>query len=224
MISVNAKGNLEEIPVKDSPLSLWWAKVVSYVLHPAFLPIYVIAFLVYVHPSAFSGFDATDKQKVVLMMSINLVFFPLLAVVLLKALGFISSIFMATQRDRIIPYIACGIFYFWAYTVIRNQEEYPRLLAAFLFGLFLSVSLALIENIYTKVSMHAIGAGGVLGFMIMLALRGDMPMAGYLAASFLLAGLVCTARLALGKHTTAEVYLGLFSGLVCQFLAVSFIA
>ena len=56
-----------------------------------------------------------------LIVALNIVFFPLISVLLLRAVGFIDSLFLRTQKDRIIPYIASGIFFFWAYTVFKQQ-------------------------------------------------------------------------------------------------------
>ena len=84
----------------------------SYLLHPVFVPLYFTAFLLFIHPDAFTGFSAVERKKVLLIVGLNVVFFPLLSVILLKAVGFIDSIFLRTRKDRIIPYIAAGIFFF----------------------------------------------------------------------------------------------------------------
>src|SRR5690242_5808822 len=97
----------------------------SYIFHPIFIPLYATFFLLYIHPSAFSGFSQAQKKQTLLIVSLNLVFFPLLSVFLLRAVGFIESIFLKTQKDRIIPYIAAGIFFFWTYTVFNQQAHYP---------------------------------------------------------------------------------------------------
>ena len=60
-----------------------------------------------------------------------------MTVFLLKALGFIESLYLRSQKDRIIPYIASGIFYFWAYTVFRQQSHYPVVLTGFILGVFI---------------------------------------------------------------------------------------
>jgi nitrate reductase NapE component len=91
----------------------------SYLFHPVFVPLYIIFFLLYIHPSAFSGFSEQEKKQTVLIILLNLVLFPLITVLLLKAVGFIDSLYLRTQKDRIIPYIASGIFFFWGYTVFK---------------------------------------------------------------------------------------------------------
>ncbi len=211
----------QDITIKKNvhPLLKWPAQFFSYIFHPAFVPIYVIAFLVYVHPSYFSGFSAKAKLQTIFIATFNLVFFPLLSVLLLKAVGFIDSIFLRSRKDRIIPYMASGIFFFWAYTVFKKQEMYPPIMASFILGIFLAASAALIANIYFKISMHAIGMGGWLGIFWVIANENSMLMTWPIALALLLTGIICTARLIVSDHSQKDIYMGLFVGFLCQLVA-----
>ncbi len=201
------------------PLLKWPANFFSYLFHPAFVPIYVIAFFVYIHPSYFSGFSERNKLQTVIISAINLVAFPLLTIALLKALGFIDSIFLKTRKDRIIPYMACGIFFFWAYTVFKKQEMYPPIMSTFILGIFLASSAALIANIYFKISMHAIGMGGWLGIFWVIAKENSMLMTWPISLALIITGIVCTARLLVSNHTQKDIYGGLAVGFACQLVA-----
>jgi hypothetical protein len=191
----------------------------SYVFHPLFVPLYVVYFLVYIHPSYLSGFNDREKIQVLLIVVLNAVFFPLISVLLLKGVGFIDSIFLRTQKDRIIPYITCGIFFFWTYHVFRQQQQFPSIFASFFFGVLISSSAALLANIYFKISMHAIGMGGMLGLFLIIMLYNTMLMTWPLCIVILITGLVCTSRLMVSNHTPKEIYWGLFLGLICQLTA-----
>ncbi len=201
----------------------WSAKLFSgffsYLFHPVFVPVYVCSFLLYIHPSAFTGFSDANKFRTLIIVALNLVFFPLLSVFLLRAVGFIESIFLRTQKDRIIPYIACGIFFFWAYTVFKQQTEYPLILVCYILGIFFASSAALLANIYVKVSMHAIGMGGWLGLFLIIMHSNMMLMSFPIALVLLFSGLVCTARLMAKSHRPFEIYLGFLIGLISQFAA-----
>lgn len=212
----------EEIPPEKKyvqPALKWPAVFFSYIFHPVFIPMYAIAFLVYIHPSYFSGFSDRAKFQTIIISSINLVFFPLISILLLKALGFIDSIFLRIRKDRIIPYMACGIFFFWAYTVFKKQELYPPIMAGFILGIFLASSAALLANIYFKVSMHAIGMGGWVGLFWAIAKEDTMLMTWPLALVILLTGIVCTSRLLVSDHTQKDIYAGLAIGFLCQLIA-----
>jgi hypothetical protein len=196
-----------------------FAHLLSYIFHPIFIPLYVVAFLVFIHPSYFSGFSMAAKKQTLLIVFINAVAFPLLAVVLLKGVGFIQSIFLKTQRDRIIPYMACGIFFFWTYLVFKNQTNYPPILSSFLLGVFLASSAALLANIYFKISMHAVGVGGLFGIFFIIMKSNTMLMTWPLCIAIGIAGLVCTARLVISDHSTKEIYIGLLAGMLSQAMA-----
>lgn len=203
----------------SNPLLTFPAKLISYILHPLFVPIYAMLFLVYIHPSFFAGFSPKQQGQTILISLVNLVFFPLIAVLLLKAVGFIPSIFLRNQKDRIIPYIASGIFYFWCYTVFKEQSIYPPVAASFVLGIFLASSGALIANIYFKISMHAIGMGGWLGLFVLIANSGSMLMTWPLAVVILLTGFVGTSRLLLQNHNPFEIYTGFLLGFIAQVAA-----
>jgi hypothetical protein len=178
----------------------------------------VVAFLVYYHPSYFSGFSEYTKLKLLLTTALNTVFFPAFAVLIMKGLGFVKSVFLHTQQDRIGPYLSSMIFYFWAARVFfKFQPELTPVLAAFMTGVFLTTAIALIANIFYKISMHAIGCGGMLGIFIIIMNSNSMLMTWPLSAAILITGIVCTSRLMVSNHTQKEIYMGLAVGLVCQF-------
>jgi hypothetical protein len=211
----------DSVDTSHSPLTRFFAHVLSYFFHPLFIPLYVTCFLEFIHPSYFSGFSVMGKRKLLLLVTINAFVFPVVTVLLLKALGFIDSIFLKTQKDRIIPYIASGTFFFWTQYVLREQSYVPRILVAFMFGVFISSSAALIANIYYKISMHAIGMGGLIGLFLIIMQQNTMLMSWPLSLAFLLAGLVCTARMIVSDHQPKEIYMGLLVGLVCQFVGAA---
>jgi len=204
----------------EQPLGLKiFAHLFSIVFHPLFIPLYVSLFLLYVHPSYFAGYDSYDKFWLPLRVSYATIFLPLFTVFLSKQLKFIDSVFLRTQKDRIIPYIASGIYFFWLYMVFNNDKGVPSILTSFIFGVFLVSSAALIANIYFKVSMHAIAMGGMLGLFIVILQQNTMLMTVPLCIALLIAGLVCTARLIVSDHQPKEIYSGLLLGAACQFIA-----
>ncbi len=196
------------------------AKIISYVFHPLFIPVYLAWFLITVQPYLFGSFTPSQKTITILRFFIMYSFFPLVTVLLAKALGFLDSIFLKTQKERVIPYIACGIYYFWMCYVLRNQDQFSKEVVQLSMAIFIASSIGLLVNIYMKVSMHAISGGILLAFMVLLSMTQPGNYAVYLAISFLIVGLVCTSRLILSDHTPAEIYIGLLVGCVSQWLAV----
>ena len=208
----------EIVAQRQPPVIRFFAHLFSYVFHTLFVPLYVTWFLAFVHPTYFSGFNLINKQRLLLQVGVTAVAFPAITVLLLKGLHFIDSIFLRTQKDRIIPYIASMTFFFWAQYVLREQPFIPRILVAFMFGVFISSAAALIANIYYKISMHAIGMGGWVGLFLLIMQQDTMLMTWPLSLAFLLAGLVCTSRMIVSDHRPKEIYAGLVVGLACQFV------
>lgn len=196
----------------------------SIVFHPLFIPAYTIAFLLSFHPTFFAGFSEYDKYKILLSTILNTVFFPAFAVLLMKGLRFISSIRLTNQQDRIGPYLAAMIFYFWAAWVFFKMEPVAdKAIASFMAGVFLTSVAGLLANIYFKISMHAMGIGGLVGFFIIIMQTNTMLMTWPLSLALLIGGIVCTSRLLLNDHHPRDIYAGLFAGLLCQVIAAAFI-
>ncbi len=212
--------NGKHISASREPIALRIAaNIVSYIFHPIFIPLYCVWFIAYVHPNYFSGFSDNERLKTILITLQNAVFYPLFTVLLLKGVGFIDSIYLKTKKDRIIPYIACGIFFFWTFTVFKEQQLFPRILPSFFLGVFLASSAALIANIYFKISMHAIGVGGMLGLFLVILNSNTMLLTWPLAAAILIAGAVCTARFIVSDHTPKDIYAGIAIGILMQIVA-----
>jgi hypothetical protein len=208
----------EAIDVKQHIIIRFFAHLFSVVFHPLFVPFYVVAFLVNYHPSYFSGFSFYSKFEILRSVFVNTIIFPAFALLVMKGLGFVKSIMLHTQQDRIGPYLANMIFYFWMARVFFNfQPEITPVLASFMTGVFLTTAIALMANIFYKISMHAIGCGGMLGIFIIIMNTNSMLMTWPLSIALLITGLVCTSRLIVSDHTQMEIYLGLLVGLICQF-------
>ena len=198
------------------------ATVVSYVFHPIWLVPLMAAYLIYADPILYLGIRPKDKLFALLSTVIIMVVFPLISVLLARALGFISSIQMKEAKDRIIPYIVTLTCYFWAWRVFQYKES-PEPMVAMIFGVFLSASAGLVLNSFLKISMHTMGVGGLVAFMVLCVYHDGGAYAPlFLALAFLIAGLVWTARLIVSNHTTTELVLGFAVGVAGQLLGFAF--
>ena len=163
-----------------------FAQFFSVLFHPLFIPTYVVAFLLNFHPSYFSGFNNSAKMMLLLTTALNTAFFPAFSVFIMKGLGFIKSVFLHSQQDRIGPYLASMIFYFWAARVFfKFEPQLSPVLPAFMTGVFLTTVAALIINIFYKISMHAIGCGGLLGIFLIIMNSNSMLMTWPLSLALL---------------------------------------
>jgi hypothetical protein len=197
------------------------ARVISVVFHPLFIPVYISWFLLY-HTSLFAGFRTSDRLLLLIRFLVMYSVFPLVTILLAKGLGFVKSIYLRDQKDRIIPYIACGLYYFWMWYVLRNQPEFPKHLVMLSLAIFLASSCGLVLNGFIKVSMHGLSVGVMIAFIYLMAFLSTDSFGIYLSVALFVTGLVCTARLINSDHHPVEVYLGLILGILSQMLAYWF--
>ncbi|MGE5107509.1 MAG: hypothetical protein ACM3H8_08190 [Sphingobacteriales bacterium] len=218
ILQVNEAGELE--PKQAYPLLVRvTATIISYLFHPLFIIGIMGWYIIYQHPTAYIGTDESLKKRVLLILFANAIFFPFVSVLLLKAVGFIKSVLLPTQKERIIPYIITNFFFFWTFWVFRNTPESPIIMKAMTLGVFLASSSAILFNIYHKISMHAIGVGGLVGVALTSLYHEPSVISALpLTVALLIAGFVSTSRLVISNHKPADIYIGFIVGIVCQFI------
>ncbi len=215
------------------------AKAVSVVFHPLLMPTYMLALLLLINPFIFgvnSIWDSAGKLNL-LRIFLYTFFIPIVAVLMLRPLGFIQSLEMEDKSERTGPYIITIIFYLWAYLNMKNSSIFPPAYACFMLGAVIALCMTFFINIFSKISAHAVGMGGLLGMVIITMLRfshdvftlevGGMGtlnfnMNAVLMLVIVLCGLVGTARLFLQAHEPRDLYGGFMVGFFAQFLALRF--
>lgn len=211
----------EELPAeRPSAATRMIAGLVSVIFHPLFLPLLVAAFLMFWHPTVFAGFSGLQKLQVLGSIFVNLTLLPGITVFLLWRLKFIDNLYLRTTRERIIPYAAMMFFAFWAWNVFNHLTYSPKVFTQFLLGTFIAVIIGWMANIYYKISMHGLAVGGMLFFVIYVALTTDGSGGQYIAAAILVTGATATSRLLVSNHKGFDVYSGLFLGAASQALAL----
>lgn len=198
------------------------ARIISYLFHPVFIPVYLGMFIIF-ELRLFLEATAWERTKLLIMFVMYYAFFPLVVTLLLKALNFIESIQLKTQKDRIIPYVICQVFYFWGWYVFRNLPGAPMEAELLGLGIFLGAALGLILNAYMKISMHGIAVGVMSAFTIVAGITTGVSFGIYIAIALFIAGLTMTARLIDSNHTPHEIYFGFFSGALMLLLAWVFV-
>ena len=213
--------SIPERPRQPLPIQLS-AKFISYVFHPLFIPLYITYFIIQIRSYQLAGINDWINLRILLQVFVNCTFLPLASILLLRALNFIDSVFLRTQRDRIIPYIICMIFYFWNWYVFKNNHEIKDLVSVNM-AIFNASILGFLVNISMKVSMHAISVGVMTTFVALLAFSDSSSFSFYLSIAVLIAGIVCTSRLIVSDHSQKEIYYGFLIGILSQLAAHYFV-
>ncbi len=196
----------------------WASMGISILFHPVFMPLLMSLAIYKLSPASFSSYQPKQLGLLFISIGISTLFFPLFTILLLKPLGFISSYHLEQARERTIPLLATMIFYFWISHVFNNIAGggVPLPLKVLLLGNFWGIIGIFIANIFVKVSMHTAAAGGMIGIMIVMLFLSATNALIPLVATIILAGVVGSARLALGAHQRGDVWLGYLLGIVAQ--------
>ena len=192
--------------------------IISYIFHPLFIPIG--GTIIYFFVAPYSTLEMQSGNIVPIF--ILTVIIPIIFFLILKNLGVISSIFLPTIQERKYPlYISCIIFLMILYKVIPNN--YVHELFYFFTGLLTATGTALLLLfIKFKTSIHLLGMGSILMFMIGLSIHFETNITLAISLFTLLTGLVATSRLYLKSHTRNELLIGFLIGCCSQLIILKY--
>lgn len=199
------------------------ANAVSYILHPVFLPSYLVlalkgvaplpVFYVFMGPKLFTALFLLTFTYTALI--------PLLFVYLQYRMNFIKDFTLNHRHERPRVYLfTSGFFLAVAYflnakgSVFMPTAVIFTTMAVNIIGLFLL-------NFFDKVSAHVSGISGVLGVFVALFYRyADPHMVPAILVILLLVGIISSSRLFLGAHNLRQVLIGAVWGFVTGFTGV----
>lgn len=226
---------LASLPYNRFSMGKIFSYIVSILFHPLFIIGYVLSFLL-ISQSYMFGFSSLKAQNLIIFSVVSTgIMFPLLSIVMMKALGLISSFEMPDKKERIAPLIVTGLFYLWLYVNVRRNDWVPDAFSFFVLGSTIAVFMALFLNSFTKISLHTIGVGGLIGgilFILMKFSYGYIDIAlpwsdnilrlsdrMLIVILLMIGGFVGTARLSLNAHKNDEIYGGYLVGFLSQLIA-----
>jgi len=194
-------------------------KVISYIFHPLLIPI----------AGTLAYFLITPKYSPLELQSGNIlpifiltVIIPIITFLILKNIGYVSSIQLPTIQERKYPlYINLVLLFMVVYKVIPNN--YIIELYYYFVGLIAATFATLVLLLFKiKSSMHLLGMGSLFMFLINLSIHFEINITLALSLFILAIGLVATSRLYLKAHSKAEIFIGLCIGLISQLLTVKY--
>ncbi len=214
------------------------ARLVSILFHPLLILTYMLVLLLLINPYSFGVNQIGEQSTLILLVFLSTFMIPAFSVLMMKFLGMVDSLELKSNQERIGPYIITGIFYLWIFINFKNNSRIPLAFTSFVLGSTIALFLAFFINIFSKISAHTVGMGGLTGMIaiIMLLFNYDsftveLPLLGILQLSMnsvfmaviVMAGSVGTARLLLKAHEPKDLYGGFLVGFSAQFIALQFI-
>lgn len=215
-----AKTPDDDIPMQpedNTPLERMitrFANVISWVFVPLLMPVYGILLIFTLSFLSYAPFH-TKLVFTLIVFGANFLV-PMILVLLLKKLGLINDIGLNGRKERLIPYIitivclaGTGLFLY--------LKSAPVWVAMFYVGGALAGLINLLVNLRWKISAHAAGIAGLVAMLIQVIKEGPSAagMVWWIAGAIVVAGLLGSARVWLGRHTLMQVLAGSAVGFLC---------
>ncbi len=199
------------------------ALLVSIIMHPLLMPTLLFTILFYFAPIVISPISETAINRVLLILIITTFFLPLLSISTLiyssgKLQETLRNLTMQERKVRILPFFFTTIFYGITTYMFMAKIKESSIFVTILMSITLIVFAVTFITVFMKVSAHSAAAGGLIGFLLSIALKYTQhgllfPLVGIL----LLAGMVMSARLYLNAHKPNEIFLGCAIGFCLSF-------
>lgn len=144
---------------------------------------------------------------------------PVLGIFLYRRLSGLTASQLRQRKARFWPYIISFVCYA-VYLRIMFVMHLPRFMCGIVVGALFIQGVCLLFNLRWKVSMHAAGAGGIIGALVAYSVVFAFNPVPWLCVAVLLDGMVMTSRMILRQHTLWQVWTGTLVGIVCGYLGI----
>lgn len=181
--------------------------LLSWVFVPLLMPVYAALLAFSYSMLAFTGYGT--RFVFTLIIFLFNVAVPSLLVILLKKMGVVQDIGLNNRKERFIPYIIC-IACLIGTALFLGYKHAPQWIVWFYMGAAAAGIIEVTVNHWWKISVHAAGVAGVVALLTHLAIF-DFTLPGletWLYISLVVAGLLGSARIWLGRHTLLQVLAG----------------
>lgn len=194
-------------------------QIISYIFHPLFTPIAGTVGYFLITPK-YSPLELQGGN--ILPIFILTVIIPILSFFILRNIGVVQSIALSRTKERMLPMLIYLVLLLMIlYKVIPNN--YTVEIYFYFVGLVMAnLSCFLLVLLNYKASLHMMGMGSLLMFLVNLSIHFEINITIALSFIVLATGLVATSRLYLRAHSRMQVLIGFFLGVISQLLTVSF--
>lgn len=161
-------------------------------------------------------FESNQRIKILSLIFVATYLIPLFVLVVFKNLKIIETYQTESIKERKLPLaLMITLFYVLGNTLdnIINLRELSLLFYATSLGLFI---IYLLFYFKIRASIHLFSFGIPIGFFIILSKIYSQSFLIVIIPFFLIAGIVASARLNLKAHSSKEVYVGFFIGILAS--------
>lgn len=208
------------------------AQFLSLLFHPLLVVTYMLVLLLLINPYAFGVNQLGEEKSMIYLFGVFSTTFliPLFAILMMRQLDMTGKEAGNEQLDRIGPFLVAGVFYIFQYYNFHRLPDMPIVFKSAFLGATIALFVAFFLNLFSKISIHAVGMGALVGLVLVAMLLfnynsiriGNWMFSLYilLFLMILLAGLVGSARVVLEKHLPSDLYGGYLVGFATQLIAL----
>lgn len=136
---------------------------------------------------------------------------PLLILILFKKLKIIKNYQTNSIKERKLPMALMIVLFYLLGNTISNIGNLSQLFYTTSLGLLLIYILFIFK---IKASVHLLSLGLIISFFMVISILYSRSYIPLISILFLLSGILASARLNLKAHTTKEIYIGFFIGII----------
>jgi len=185
-------------------------QVISWVLHPLWVPVYLFAVLLAFDPYLQMQRPIAWYFAVVLCVS---VLASALSILMMRRSKSISDLEVSVRKERFAPFMVVLLYQGLALWTVQGVPAYiPPGWFALLQAQLAVLAVAVLINLRFKASMHMMGTTGALGALTFFNRAHILGLDAWLPVLVLLCGAVAWARIRMGVHSVKEVLVGSLLG------------
>jgi hypothetical protein len=201
------------------------SNALSVFLHPLIMPTILFMLVAYFLPIALNPVNDEGKRYLIGLVFITTFIFPIFItltfMLMIKKEFSFADLFMEKNSERFLPFISTGMLYVGITWVMYDTLRLNSVLILIMCGITTTVLLVALITYFWKISAHAAGISGVLGFLIHFSVTyPENHLFVPICVMTFLTGLLYSARLNIGAHTNAQVYCGGLLGFSVSFLTM----
>ncbi len=193
------------------------ARWLSSVFRPEFFP--VVGFVALFAFTYLSLLPWQFKVFVLSLVALGTIVLPRLTVRFWRRANRMERHLLRLRQNRFFPYLVYILYY--AFTLhLLTRLHLPHYMRGIIVGSLLIQATCAFINLWWKISLHAAGAGGVVGALMAYSLIFGFNPLWWLSLCILIAGLVGTSRMLLRQHSLMQVVAGSVAGAVLGFAGI----
>jgi hypothetical protein len=193
----------------------FFLKSASYLFHPLLIPLMGTVLYYAVTPKYI---DPQFVRVEVFAIVILTILIPIVVFFLLKNLKVVETIYLRDVKERKFPLMIQCILLLLILKTVFDAYDDPELYYFFVGILFSAFSALVMVFFKLKVSLHQMGVGGLLVFLVGLSAHFKINLLLTISFFLFVNGWVASSRLNNEAHTYPELLTGLFLGALPQLI------